>query len=265
MAHESLRLSARGLRAVWLALVFGLPAASAIAADAINPDADEILRGMSKFLGAAKTFSVSVDSSIEVVTKEGQKLQMANSGSLVVERPSRAYMARHGKFADTEAFYDGKKLTFYGKNMNAYLQRDVAGTIDDALGALEKNMGIPVPAGDLLLANPYPTLTSGITASGYYGVEYVGGVPSHHLAFRTAVVDWQLWVKAEGDPLPMKYVITSKGVEGSPQFSVQFGNWNLKPKIAANRFSFTAPKGAKKLEALPVDEIGEIKITQENK
>ena len=263
MAHES--LSARGLRAVWLALVFGLPAAPAMAADAINPDADEILRSMSKFLGAAKTFSVSVDSSIEVVTKEGQKLQMANSGSAVVERPSHFYFARRGKFADTEAFYDGKKLTFYGKNMNAYLQRDVAGSIDDALAVLERNIGVPVPAGDLLLANPYPTLSSGITASGYYGVEYVGGVPSHHLAFRTAVVDWQLWVKAEGDPLPMKYVITSKGVEGSPQFSVQFGNWNLKPKIAANRFSFTAPKGAKKLEALPVDEIGEVKVTQENK
>jgi len=263
MAHES--LSARGLRAAWLALVFSLPAVPAIAADAINPDADEILRGMSKFLGATKAFSVSVDASIEVVTKEGQKLQMANSGSLVVERPSRVYMTRHGKFADTEAFYDGKKLTFYGKNMNAYLQRDVAGSIDDALGALERDMGIPAPAGDLLLANPYPALTSGITGSGYYGVEYVGGVPSHHLAFRTAVVDWQLWVKAEGDPLPMKYVITTKGVEGSPQFSVQFGNWNLKPKIAANRFSFAAPKGAKKLDKLPLDEIGEVKITQENK
>jgi hypothetical protein len=190
---------------------------------------------------------------------------MTNSGSLVAERPSRFHMTRHGKFADTEAFFDGKKLTFYGKNMNAYLQRDVAGGIDDALGALEKDMGIPVPAGDLLLANPYPALASGVTASGYYGVEYVGGVASHHLAFRTAVVDWQLWVKAEGDPLPMKYVITTKGVEGSPQFSVQFGNWNLKPKIAADRFSFVAPKGAKKLDKLPLDEVGEIKVTQENK
>jgi hypothetical protein len=72
-------------------------------------------------------------------------------------------------------------------------------------------------------------------------------------------------VKAEGSPLPMKYVITTKDVAGSPQFSVQFSNWNLKPAIAASRFNFVPPKGAQRLEALPVDEMGEIKATQESK
>ena len=40
----------------------------------------------------------------------------------------------------------------------------------------------------LLLANPYPVLSSGVTSSGYYGIEYVAGVASHHLAFRKAGV-----------------------------------------------------------------------------
>lgn len=255
----------RGLRAVSLALVFSLPAGAAMAAEGINRDADEILQAMSKFLAGTKAFSVSVDASIEVVTKEGQKLQMVNSASVLVERPSRFYLTRRGKFADTEAFFDGKKLSFYGKTLNAYIQRDVAGSIDDALTALERDIGIPMPAGDLLLANPYPVLSSGVVSSGYYGVEYVAGVASHHLAFRKAGVDWQLWVKAEGNPLPTKYVITTKGVDGAPQFSVQFTNWNLKPAIAANRFSFVAPKGAKKLATLPVDEMGEITVKQEGK
>ena len=263
MTHES--TSGRGLRAALLALVVGVMATPALAADAINRDADEILQAMSKFLAGTKAFSLSVDASLEVVTKEGQKLQMVNSGSVLVERPSHFYFTRRGKFGDTQAFYDGKKLTFYGKTLNAYIQRDVAGRIDDALAALEKDIGVPMPAGDLLLANPYPVMAAGVTSSGYYGIEYVAGVPSHHLAFRTALVDWQLWVKAEGDPLPTKYVITTKGIDGAPQFSVQFGNWNLKPAIAAGRFSFVAPKGAKKLDKLPVDEMGEITVKQEGK
>jgi hypothetical protein len=82
-----------------------------------------------------------------------------------------------------------------------------------------------MPAGDLLLANPYPVPSSGVTSSSYLGIEYVAGVASHHLAFRNAGVDWQLWVKAEVDPLPIKYVITTTGIDRAPQFSVQFSNW----------------------------------------
>jgi hypothetical protein len=263
MKHES--MIGRGLRAASLALACSLLAVPAMAAGVVNRDADEILRDMSKFLAGTKAFSVSVDASIEVVTKEGQKLQMVNSASVLLERPSRFYLTRRGKFADTEAFFDGKKLTFYGKTGNIYIQRDVAGQIDDALTALERDIGVPMPAGDLLLANPYPVLSSGVTSSSYLGIEYVAGVASHHLAFRNAGVDWQLWVKAEGDPLPTKYVITTTGIDRAPQFSVQFSNWNLKPAIAASRFSFVAPKGAQKLAGLSIDETGEITVKQEGK
>jgi hypothetical protein len=263
MEHGS--MIGRGLRATSLALACSLLAAPTMAVDAVNRDADEILQAMSKFLAGTKAFSVSVDASIEVVTKEGQKLQMVNSASVLLERPSRFYLTRRGKFADTEAFFDGTKLTFYGKTVKAYIQRDVAGQIDDALTALERDIGVPMPAGDLMLANPYPVLSSGVTSSGYYGIEYVAGVASHHLAFRKAGVDWQLWVKAEGNPLPTKYVITTIGLDRAPQFSVQFSDWNLKPAIVASRFRFVAPKGAQKLAALPIDETGEITVKQEGK
>jgi len=252
-------------RAASLALVFGALAVPSLAAEALNPDADEILRSMSKFLAGMKAFSATADVSTEVVTKDGQKLQIISAATVVIERPSRFVITRRGKFADAQVFYDGKKLTLYGKTANAYIQKDIAGSIDAALDMLERGIGIPTPASDLLLADPYRALISGATSSGYYGLEYVAGVQSHHLAFRTALVDWQLWVKAEGHPLPMKYVITTKDVAGAPQFSVQFSNWNLKPAIAANRFTFVAPKGARRLEALPVDETGEITVTQESK
>lgn len=263
MSHQSMRR--RALRAASLALVFSALSVPAMAAEALNADADEILRSMSKFIAGTKAFSATADISSEVVTKDGQKLQIISTATVVLERPSRLYITRRGKFADAEVFYDGKKLTLLGKTANAYIQKDLAGTIDDALNALERGIGIPTPASDLLLANPYAALISGATSSGYYGLEYVAGVQSHHLAFRTALVDWQLWVKAEGNALPMKYVITTKDVAGAPQFSVQFSNWNLKPAIAANRFTFVAPKGAKRLEALPVDELGEITVMQEGK
>lgn len=254
----------RGLLAASLAVALGLSAGPALAAEAVNPDADEILRSMSTFLAGTKAFSVSADVSNEIITRDGQKLQFNAYSTLVLQRPSSFNFTRHGRFADVALFYDGRKLTIYGKTINAYVQKDLAGTIDDAIGELETGLGLSIPGADLLIAAPYAALAAGVTSSSYLGTAYVQGVECHHLAFREGDVDWQLWVKAGDDPVPMKYVITTKWLTGAPQYSVQFRDWNTKPAIAAGTFTFTASKGAEKLEALPVDETGEI-TSQEGK
>jgi hypothetical protein len=77
-------------------------------------------------------------------------------------------------------------------------------------------------------------------------------------------VDWQLWINAEGDPLPMKYIITTKWLTGAPQYAVRFHDWNTAPKIKPGQFDFKVPEGAKKLEAVNVDKMGEL-VTEEDK
>jgi len=255
----------RGLLAASLNAALGLAAGPAFAAGGLSPDADEILRAMSKHLAGLKAFSVSVEISNEVITTEGQKLQLNSHSNLLMERPSRFHAARQGRFADAVLTYDGAMLTLYGKTLNAYVQKEVKGTTDDAIRAIEQGTGLSLPGADLLLSDPYAALTSGATSSGYYGKAYVGGVETYHLAFRTPMVDWQIWVKAGNEPLPMKYVITTKWMTGAPQYSVQMSNWNSKPVISPNQFRFVAPKGAEKVKALPVDEAGEITDKQESK
>jgi hypothetical protein len=253
------------LLAASLTVAFALWGGPVIAVEKMNPDADEILRSMSSFLAGMKTFSVSVDISNEILTQEGQKLQLNSYATVLLQRPSHLHVARQGRFANAELFYDGRKLTIYDKTLNAYFQKDLAGTTDEAYAELESGLGMDVPGADLVLSAPYPVLASGVTSSGYYGKAYVQGVECHHLAFRKDNVDWQLWVKVGDEPLPMKYLITTKWMTGAPQFSVQLSNWNTKPVVAAGQFTFAVPKGAKRLEALAVDEIGELAVKQEGK
>jgi hypothetical protein len=256
MKHEA--LLKRAIQAASLGVVLGFAAGSAIAAEGLNPHADEILRAMSGHLAGLKAFSVSADISNEILTREGQKLQFNAHADVLMERPSRFHVTRQGRFADMALIYDGATLTLHGKILNAYVQKDVQGTTDDAIRAVEQETGLALPGADLLLADPYAALSSGVVSSGYYGRAYVGGVETHHLAFRTPEVDWQIWVKAGDEPLPMKYVITTKWMTGAPQYSVQLSNWNTQPAITPDRFTFVPPKGAERLEALPVDETGDI-------
>ena len=99
-----------------------------------------------------------------------------------------------------------------------------------------------------------------MVSSAYLGTDYVNGVECHNLAFRQAKTDWQLWVRVGDAPLPMKYIITTKWVTGAPQYSVRFRDWNTAPQFEADRFEFSAPEGARKLETIAVNEMGELMI-----
>ena len=61
---------------------------------------------------------------LEIVTEDKQKLALASSGTVTLDRPDKARVTRHGGFADIEAVFDGKTLTLFGKNSDLYAQVD---------------------------------------------------------------------------------------------------------------------------------------------
>lgn len=220
-------------------------------AENIEPEADEILRSMSAYLAGATIFSVNADIDLEIITREGQKLQLSSAAAIVMQRPDKIHMERRGPVADVEILFDGQTLTLHGKNLNAYARTEVTGTIDDAIRAYELETGLSAPGADLLFSDPYSVLSSGVESGIHIGTGYVNGIECHHLAFREADVDWQLWVRTGDEPVPMKYVITSKWQTGAPQYQLTLRDWNMNPQIGADRFVFSAPKDAEQLETLP--------------
>ena len=241
-----------------LVLVSGLLSAATLAAEGIDPEADKILRSMSAYLGGLSAFSMSADIDNEIVDLEGQKLQFSSFAQFVIARPAKFHVHRKGAFADVELFFDGKTVTLHGKNANAYLQIEGPKTIDQATRALGFETGLDMPGVEFLDADPYAGLVSNVLSSDYPGTVYVNGIECHYLTFRAAQVDWQLWIATGDKPLPMKYVITSKWVTAAPQYSIRFRDWDTDPEIKADQFSFPAPKGASKLDSIPLNALGEI-------
>ena len=260
--NEFLKKLAIRLTALVAGLTLGLclGAGPAMSADGMDPDADKILKSMSTYLGGLPALTVSADVDSEVINLSGQKLQFSSSVSIAAKRPGKLYVSRQGAIADREIIFNGKTLTLNGKGLNVYKQIGSPGTIDDALDTMRIEIGLDVPAADLFYADPYISLSSGVVSSTYLGTDYVNGVECHNLAFRQEKTDWQLWVQVGNAPLPMKYIITTKWVAGAPQYSVRFRDWNTKPQIEANRFEFSAPEGARKLETIEVNEVGELMI-----
>jgi hypothetical protein len=252
------------------ALIFGVAGLCAIALvpgvraqGAVDPDAQGVLAAMSDYLGGLQSFSVEFDIVDEIVSPEGQKLQFFNAGEIVAQRPDKLYVHRRGASGAAELFLDGKALTMNAKELNAYLQLD-GSTIDDTIEALHK-VGFDAPGADLLASKPLSSETTDLVSGAHIGMTFIDGVEVHHLAFRGANVDWQLWVAAGDKPLPLRYVVTTKWFTGAPQYTLRLRNWNASPQIDTARFTFAPPEGAMKLDAnsIKVNEIGELTIKQE--
>src|SRR3954447_11202235 len=164
--------------------------------------AKSLLKAMSDYLAAQKAVSFSYDSNLEIVTEDKQKLALASSGTVTLDRPDKARVTRHGGFADIEAVFDGKTLTLFGKNSDLYAQVEVSGTIDHLVDELRDKYHRPVPGADLLLSNVYEQLMPGVTNVKDLGSGVIGGIECDHLAFRTEEVDWQIWIAQGTRPYP---------------------------------------------------------------
>jgi hypothetical protein len=215
-------------------------------AEAAGDDADQILKSMSDYLGAQKTISAAFDSALEVMTPQGEKIQFNSSGTLLLQRPNEIRLTRTGGYADVELLLDGKTATFYGKNLNSYVQLDGISSVDQLIDTL-RDRGMSIPGADLLLGNVYATLSADVIEAKHIGLGVIDGVECEHLAFRNQDTDWQLWVEVGANPIPRKFVITSKAVGMAPQYTLVIRDWKTGVPVDEGAFAFKPPEGAKKV------------------
>ena len=93
------------------------------------------------------------------------------------------------------------------------------------------------------------------------GSGIINGVECDHLAFRAKDTDWQVWI-AQGDkPYPCRYVITSKGVDQAPQFTLEVRDWKTG---GGGNFAFTPPAGATKMDVADLEGLRDTADLPEN-
>jgi hypothetical protein len=165
---------------------------------------------------------------------------------------------RKGGFANVEMVFDGKTLTLLGKNANLYTQIETPGTIDQLVDVLRDKYHRTVPAADLLMSDPYRELMPLVTDVKDLGSGVIHGIECDHLAFRTKEVDWQIWIAQGARPYPCRYVITSKKVTGSPQYTLDITGWQAGTEVASDGFKLEIPADAKKLRADQVPDLDDV-------
>jgi hypothetical protein len=235
-----------------LAVLLVVPMVVRAQAPGVDPEAEKVLRRSMDYLAGLHQFSADTQNTLGAVLASGQKIEFDATASLIVQRPDKLRAERKGELLNQVFYYDGKTLTLYNPSDNLYATVAAPRTLERMMDFARSSLDIFAPAGDLLYRNAFELLMQDVTSGFVVGKAELGGAVCDHLAFSGKQVDWQIWVEEGDQPLPRKYVITSKLVIGWPQYTVLMDNWNVAPAAPASQFSFVPPAGAKKVDFLPL-------------
>ena len=173
-----------------------------------------------------------------------------------LSRPDKLRATRTGGYRDIEIVFDGKMLTVNNKDSKDYAQIEAPGTADQLIDVLRDKHGVVAPGADLLISDAYNVMMANVIESAVIGKGVVDGVECDHLAFRNTETDWQIWIESGAKPIPRKYVITSKGIGGAPQYTLRIKEW--KTDLPTDAFAFKPSISAKKIELVDLGDIDEV-------
>jgi len=239
--------------AIAVLCVIALAGSAVAGAPDADPDALQILKRMTDYMGSLETFSMHTENSFEDVLVSGQKIQYDFSTSVVISRPDKLFAERTDGAVDQFFVYDGAMLSMYESGHDIFAAVTAPDNLDDMLVFSRDVLDLVPPAGDMVFTNAYELLTAGITSGFVVGEAIIGGVRCTQLAFTTPLVDWQVWVAEGNKPLPVKYVLTTRDDPAQPQFITLISLWNTDPMIPEGLFDFIAPATAAVTEFVFID------------
>ncbi|MHC4089180.1 MAG: DUF2092 domain-containing protein [Planctomycetota bacterium] len=225
--------------------------------DSLAPE--ELLTEMAAFMAAHDDYAFEALVTYQSLQESGQTLHFDMIQSVAVSQPDRLFWTTLNDDASSDkAWYSAGQFSMLKQPDNIYGQIDVPATIPEMIDVVTNDYGIVVPFSDLLASGDESVFLRDLEASEYVGLAWVEGAWSHHLALRNELVDFEVWMQAEGDPIPLKLAITWKLEEGLPAYVARFREWNFSPILDESQFHFNVPSGAELIEILPMDVAWEV-------
>ena len=238
----------------------GTPVPLPIAPEEQGPLApEELLTQMKTFMAAHSDYSFEAFVTYQSLQASGQTLHFDLIQRMAVSEPDRLfYVTMHDDARIDSAWFSAGRFSLLKQPDNIYGQIQVPATIPEMIDVVTNDYGLIVPFSDLLAGGEESVFLRDVQASLYAGLAWVEGRWSHHLALRNDLVDFEVWIQAEGDPVPLKLAITWKHEEGLPGYVARFQKWSFSPSFDESLFHFDVPTAAERIEILPVDAEAEV-------
>jgi len=92
-------------------------AATTPATPAVDPDARKALERMSAYLGTLRNFEIKSETTLDLVTQDGQRVQLDGSATYKVRRPDGFVITVNTDWKKRTYYYDGKQFVIYAPEL----------------------------------------------------------------------------------------------------------------------------------------------------
>ena len=215
----------------------------------VEGDALKALRRMGAYLGTLSTFQLTADTSLDVVTVDGQRLQLDAVTNYKVRRPDGFVISMKSDIKNRTFIYNGKQFTLYAPELKYYATVDAPPTIIATLNKLYDTFGISLPLEDLFHWNSGENREAKLISGFVVGPATIDGVQTDHYAFREKDMDWQIWIQRGDKPLPRKLVIIDRTDETAPTYVARL-SWVENPRLTPQDFAFTPASDARPIKMM---------------
>jgi len=213
----------------------------------VSPVAVQALRAMSAYLATLNAFELRADTTLDLVTNSGHKIQVGGVTRYKVRRPNGFQVDVSTDYMRRQFFFDGKNMTMSAPSLHYYATAPAPPTIRQTLEVLDQRYGVSLPLADLFRwADPGNKDLDMLSAGFLVGPATIDGVATNHYAFREQNRDWEIWIQQGAQPLPRKVVITDLSDEARPAYVARL-TWNVNPTLTADAFTFRPTPDSKQI------------------
>lgn len=225
----------------------------------MEPEATAALDRMAAYLRTLNSFEIKTQTTIDVVTDAGQRIQIDGTAAYKVKRPDGFVISVDTDWKKRTFYYDGKQFTVFAPELGYYASAPAPATIKETLDVVADKYGIVLPIEDLFRWNdPSSRQTEKLDSAMHIGTITIDGAKTEQYAFRQGMVDWQVWIQVGDQPLPRKLVIIDRSELAQPAYAARL-TWTLNPPLKPEDFAFKPTKDAK---AIKLTAIGSTTGTQ---
>lgn len=227
-----------------------------LVAPIVEPEARQALERMSTYLGTLKTFEIRTQTSLDIVTETGQRVQIDGTAHYKVRKPDGFVIEVATDLKKRTFFYDGKTFTVFSPQHEFYSTVAAPPTTLKMLDHLWDEYGLALPLEDLFRWNELKSRRPDeLTGAFLVGPATIDGVLTNQYAFRQGEVDWSVWIEQGERPLPRKLMIVDRSQAEQPAYVARLA-WTLNPTFPADTFTYRAGPKAKSIRMSTLEPTG---------
>jgi hypothetical protein len=214
----------------------------------IEDGAIDALKEMSTFLSSANTMQIVSNGSLDVVTNNGQRIQLDGTTTYKVRKPAGFVIDYSSDVKSRRFIYDGKNFTVYSPKLGYYSTVAAPATNKEVLKTIYDKFGIALPLEDLFrwADGSSDDRIKALKSAYDVGPATIDGVETDHYAFREENTDWEVWIQQGDQPFPKKLVIVDRNDPAKPTFIARL-SWTLNPAFSDADFAFVPDANAKQI------------------